>query len=300
MIANSRLDRKEPINSLYFCTAIMSETSSTHQNPKTDSRRSDRITSWVGRRAVGPTCGKVKAYTAFVGSMNFCCGREQYSCSSRLSVGHRDRIAPYNVLSNVFRFPQLSSLNGHSFCTGTLHEALPLLLRTSTVFVHHPSARSSFSALAQKSARVRCQHFRDIACGLWVVQSLHQFVKRKPFAFMSMPQYLNQGLAKTFGVWPLITTPRRLLPLPVHGLTARPLLVWFLSTFSSHSCAGPVIMAHGVIDCFWLVWLCTRFTRHNVVHMNRDIRITVPAVHTMREHERTGQTTCSTSAKWLR
>ena len=200
MIANSRLDRKERIDSLYFCIAIISDTSSTHQNSKTDSTRSHRMTSWFGRRAVGSTCGKVKAYTAFVGSMNFCCEREQYSCSSRLSVGHRDRIAPYNVLSNVFRSPELSSLNGHSFCTGTLHEALPLLLRTSTVFVHHPSARSNFSALAHKSPRVRCQHFRDIAWGLWVVQSLQQFVNREPLVSMIMPQYASQGLAQTFGV----------------------------------------------------------------------------------------------------
>ena len=54
-----------------------------------------------------------------------CCEREQYSCRSRLALGHRERIAPLydNVLSNVFRSPELSSLNSHSFGTGTLHEA---------------------------------------------------------------------------------------------------------------------------------------------------------------------------------
>ena len=104
---------------------MISDTSSIHQNPKTDSIRSPRVTLLFGTRAVGQTCRKTKAYTSFVGSWNFCFEREQLYCRSRLAAGHRERIAPLydNVLSNVFRSPELSSLNGHSFGTGTLHEA---------------------------------------------------------------------------------------------------------------------------------------------------------------------------------
>ena len=98
---------------------------------------------------------------------------------------------PYNVLCNVFHFPQMSSLNGQSFCTGTLHEALPLVLPTR---------------LVPKSAPL--------------------------------------------GTTIVLRLPARPVPLPLHDLTARSLLVWFRSTFS-----------------------CNRFTRHNVVHIGMSFAI---------------------------
>ena len=105
--ANSSFDKKKRIDSRSWCKAIISDTSSTHQNPKTDSTRSPKRPSpnlsekWDS----GQTCRKIKPYTAFVASRKICCEMEQWYWCHSLARGQRERIAPLydSALSNVFR-----------------------------------------------------------------------------------------------------------------------------------------------------------------------------------------------------